>query len=76
MKMKTSRPESPQTACTNAGTSRLPSLAFTMRQRGATSIEYVLLAALIGLAAVIALTQTGSSLTSGYENLQTKVQQA
>lgn len=76
MKMNTSRPKLVRKPCSGDRTTHPPGQTFTMKQRGATSIEYVLLAALIGLAAVIALRQTGSGLTSGYENLHTKVQQA
>lgn len=76
MKMKTPRPELPPQPPSGDNTIRQPGQSFARRERGATSIEYVLLAALIGLAAVVILTQTGSDVTSGYENLQTKVEQA
>lgn len=76
MKMNTSRTELARKPSPDGRATHPPSQTVTMKQRGATSIEYVLLAGLIGLAAVIILTQTGSGVTSGYENLQTKVQQA
>lgn len=76
MKMKMPCPELPRKPSLADSSTRLPGQTATMKQRGATSIEYVLLAGLIGLAAVLALTQTGSGVTSGYENLQTKVDQA
>ncbi|MDQ8036055.1 MAG: Flp family type IVb pilin [Pedobacter sp.] len=46
-------------------------MTFVREEEGATAIEYALIAALIGLAIVGALTSTGGSLTDLFGRVQT-----
>ncbi len=43
-------------------------------EQGATAIEYGLIAALIAVAAIAAMTQLGSTLSGTFENVETKMQ--
>ncbi len=46
------------------------------RERGATIIEYVLLAVLVSIAAIAALTETRDSVSSKYNMVSEKTQEA
>ena len=46
---------------------------FRKAQRGATAIEYGLIAGLIAVAIVVGVTNLGTSLGTGFSNLATKV---
>ena len=45
-------------------------------ENGATAIEYVLLAGLISVAAIAAMTSVGDSIKTTFENVNSKVGQA
>lgn len=49
---------------------------FAGNKKGATAIEYGLIAALIAVAAIAAMTQVGSSLKSNFNNVSTKLNSA
>ncbi len=49
---------------------------FLKDESGATAIEYGLIAALVAVAAIVALTNVGNSLTSIFTTVDTKLQGA
>jgi len=49
---------------------------FLIDQEGVSAIEYALIAALIAVAIVGAVTLLGTSVTTNYENIQTEINKA